>query len=248
MSPFELTLLALLAFAGSFIQALTGFALGLIVMGTAGLLGLASIPFLAAVVSMISMANGAWVLGRHPRAIDWPQLGWMTLGLAPMIALGMALLAWMNAAVPVLLQQLLGVVILAAAAVLFFRPHPLHRPSGAMAGLLSGAAGGVLGGLFSTAGPPIVFHIYRQPWDMGRIRSTLLAIFFLSTLLRLVVQILRGEFEPAMLEAAAWCLFPVLLAAQLGARLTRHVPIKLMRRLAFVLLAASGLGLLLVRG
>ncbi|RRQ19932.1 sulfite exporter TauE/SafE family protein [Thiohalobacter thiocyanaticus] len=134
MTPLELTLLVLLAFAGSFIQALTGFALGLIVMGLASLLELASIPFLAAVVSMISMANGAWVLGRHPRAIDWPQLGWMTLGLAPMIVLGMALLAWMNTAMPVLLQQLLGVVILAAALVLFFPatrcPGHRERPRG----------------------------------------------------------------------------------------------------------------------
>lgn len=62
MTPLELTLLVLLAFAGSFIQALTGFALGLIVMGLASLLELASIPFLAAVVSMISMANGDYSL------------------------------------------------------------------------------------------------------------------------------------------------------------------------------------------
>lgn len=245
MTPFDLAILIALAFLGSFIQALTGFALGLIVLGTAILLQLSSIPFIAAVVSMISLANGLWVLGRHPREIEWHQVGWITLGLTPMIAVGMALLAYMDTTLPILLRQLLGGVILAAAVILLMRPHPLPRPSGAVAALASGVAGGLLGGLFSTAGPPIVFHIYRQPWRISQIRSTLLAVFILGTLLRIVVQIGRGEMDWSMVEAALWCIVPVLVAAQLGAGLSHTIPMAQMRRLAFGLLALSGAGLLL---
>lgn len=244
MTPLELSILLALAFIGSFIQALTGFALGLIVLGTATLLDLASIPFIAAVVSMISLVNGAWVLGRHPREIEWRQVGWITLGLAPMIAVGMALLAYLDTTLPMFLRQLLGAVIVAAAVLLFMRPHPLIQASGSVPTILSGLAGGVLGGLFSTAGPPIVFHIYRQPWRMAQIRSTLLTVFILATLLRIGVQIARGELEWKMVEAALWCVIPVIVAAQLGARTTRHIPLLQMRRLAFALLAISGAGLL----
>ncbi|MFP5506194.1 MAG: sulfite exporter TauE/SafE family protein, partial [Gammaproteobacteria bacterium] len=61
MSTPELLLFILIAGLGSFVQALSGFALGLIVLGSVTLLQLAPIPFTAAVISMISLANGGWV-------------------------------------------------------------------------------------------------------------------------------------------------------------------------------------------
>lgn len=245
MSATELSVFIAIAALGSFVQALSGFALGLIVLGCVTLLDLAPISFTAAVISMISLANGGWVLARHPRSIQWRSVAWTLLGLVPAVGLGLALLARLDSDMPDLLQRLLGLVILVAGVLLMLRPHPHSQPSGRLSTLLSGIAGGVLGGLFSTAGPPVVFHLYRQPWTLSAIRSTLLTIFVLSTLVRISWQSARGELHWPMIEMALYCSLPVLLAAQWGARIAPRVPPLHMRRLAFTLLALTGVGLLL---
>lgn len=234
-----------LAALGSFVQALSGFALGLIVLGSVTLLQLAPIPFTAAVISMISLINGSWVLGRHPSNIQWRSVAWTVAGLIPTVGLGLTLLAHMDIELPNLLRQLLGGVILLAGLLLMLRPHPHAQPSGRISTLLSGIAGGLLGGLFSTAGPPVVFHLYRQPWTLSAIRSTLITIFVISTLLRIGWQISRDELHWPMLELALYCTLPVLASAYWGARIAPRVAPQSMRRFAFGLLAVTGTGLLL---
>jgi len=216
----------------------------LIVLGSVTLLNLAPIPFTAAVISMISLVNGGWVLARHPSTIDWRCVRWTTVGLIPAVGLGLALLATLDAELPGLLRRLLGLVIVFAGVVLMLRPQPHEKPSGPVSMLLSGTAGGLLGGLFSTAGPPVVFHLYRQPWSLTRIRSTLLTIFVLSTIVRISWQIARGELHWPMIEVALYCALPVLLAAQWGAKLAPQIATTRMRRFAFALLALTGVGLL----
>ena len=245
MTPLDLSLFVAIAALGSFVQALSGFALGLIVLGCVSLLQLAPIGFTAAVISMISLVNGGWVLARHPRAIQWRSAAWALVGLIPAVGLGLALLAAMDSDMPGVLRQLLGVVILAAGMLLMLRPHPRSRTSGRLSTLLFGTLGGVLGGLFSTAGPPVVFHFYRQPWTISAIRSTLLAVFVLSTVARIIWQSARGELHWPMVETALYCTVPVLLAAQWGARIAPRIAPLHMRRLAFALLAVTGAGLLL---
>lgn len=234
-----------LAALGSFVQALSGFALGLIVLGSVTLLHLAPIPFTAAVISMISLINGSWVLARHPSDIQWRSVAWAASGLIPAVGLGLALLAHLDAVLPGLLRRLLGLVILIAGVLLMLRPHPHASASGRFTTLLSGMAGGLLGGLFSTAGPPIVFHLYRQPWTLSAIRSTLITIFLISTVVRITWQIARGELHWPMIEIALYCTLPVLLAAYWGARIAPRIAPQPMRRFAFGLLALTGVGLLL---
>ena len=234
-----------LAALGSFVQALSGFALGLIVLGSVTLLHLAPIPFTAAVISMISLINGSWVLTRHPSDIQWRSVAWAATGLIPAVGLGLALLAHLDAELPGLLRGLLGLVILIAGLLLMLRPHPHTAASGRFTTLLSGMAGGLLGGLFSTAGPPIVFHLYRQPWTLSAIRSTLITIFLISTVVRITWQIARGELHWPMIEITLYCTLPVLLAAYWGARIAPRIAPQPMRRFAFGLLAVTGVGLLL---
>lgn len=234
-----------LAALGSFVQALSGFALGLIVLGSVTLLQLAPIPFTAAVISMLSLINGGWVLARHPRSIQWRGVAWTVAGLVPAVGVGLALLAHLHSELPGLLRHLLGTVILVAGLLLMARPHPHATASGRLITCLSGVAGGLLGGLFSTAGPPIVFHLYRQPWTLSAIRSTLLAIFVISTLVRIAWQSARGELHWPMIEMALYCTPPVLLTAQWGAHIAPRIAPRRMRQLAFGLLALTGIGLLL---
>lgn len=53
--------LAIMGVAG-YLHTVTGFGLGMIVMGAAGGLGIASVPVLAAVVSLVTLVNSAVAL------------------------------------------------------------------------------------------------------------------------------------------------------------------------------------------
>lgn len=230
---------------GSFVQAFTGFALGLIVMGAATALDLAPIAFTAAVISIFAFFNGMWVLRQEHRDIHRKIAAWICAGLVPGVAVGLELLQYLGHAFPGMLRGLLGMVILTAGVILTLKPHPWKTLSRSPWSLAVGLLGGVLGGLFSTGGPPIVFYVYRQPLAIPAIRSTLLAIFVISTLARILFLALRGELTWDMLWMGLLALPVILVTAQLGARLTSRVPALLMRRIAFGLLVVLGVSLLL---
>ncbi len=71
--------------------------------------------------------------------------------------------------------------------------------------LLSGLVHGAPGGLFGMAGPPIVYHLYRQPFTLDLVRSTLLMVFA-CTWCPVPVQYLRCGWR-----RRAYCGYPLLL-------------------------------------
>jgi hypothetical protein len=111
--------------------------------------------------------------------------------------------------------------------------------------VIVGALSGLMGGMFSTAGPPLVYHFYRQPLPIQVIRETLVAVFGLNAILRLLLVVLAGNIP----SAAYWpCLLaiPVVIAATALARKFPPPLSPLMfRRAVFCLLFLSGASLAL---
>lgn len=248
MDPAGLAAFLAIIAVGSYVQALSGFALGLIVLGTVTVLDLASIAFTATVINIVSLLNGLWVLHRHYRDIHWKILFLICIGLVPGVAVGLEILRHLDANSPAMLKNILGCVLLGAGLVLTFNPHPRTTMAKAHWNLWAGLSGGILGGLFSTAGPPIVFHLYRQPLAVLIIRSTLLAIFTVSTTSRIAFLGLNQELRSDVLQVGL-AAFPIVLAtAHFGVRHAAHVPPLFMRRLAFGLLTVLGLFLLVRPG
>ncbi len=243
MTSLELILFLLIAGLGSFVQALSGFALGLMVLGLATLFDLASIAFTAAVISLISLVNGTWVLRREANQIDRRTWFALALPLAPGVLLGLALLNYLDAEAPLLLRRILGGAILLSGLLLAMQPKPLKKPSGALLAALSGFSGGLLGGLFSTSGPPLVLYLYRQPFPIAVIRASLLAVFVFATVVRTALLIAQGQLGTQVIQVSLLCVPVVVLTAHYGARLAPRVPPQQMRRLAFLLLALLGAGL-----
>jgi hypothetical protein len=148
---------------------------------------------------------------------------------------------------------------------IYFREYPLTddwrviRPAiwpslgGVVAGLallfwlsdsaLTGLLAGLMGGMFSTAGPPLVYKLYRQPLSLPVIRQALLVMFGLSQLVRLGIVLIMGQFTPASIAYAVLAL-PLLFVVT---RYNRRYPLKLspvaVSRLAagLLLMAATSL-------
>lgn len=230
---------------GTYVQTVSGFALGLIVMGAVTTLHLVSVPFSAVVISIISLFNTLLALRHSHHHVQWRIVGWVLLGMLPAVVLGVILLNTLSSHSTRLLHGILAAFILIGATLLMLKPHPRQAPSGSFSALFIGSIAGLFSGLFSTAGPPMVYHLYRQPYSLDTIRSTLFSVFAISTAARIGYVGWEGDITPAMWHLSLYCLPIVILATWVG----RHFPPPLsdigMRRLAFGLLMLLGVVLLL---
>jgi uncharacterized membrane protein YfcA len=126
---------------------------------------------------------------------------------------------------------------------LLLRATPRATISGARGFALAGAAAGVMGGLFSSPGPPIVYHMYRQPLDRWVVQQCLLLVFTANAALRLALVMAAGRLS---LRAVVLCACAVP-AVYLVNRWQRRRPSRLgadaVRRLVCALLAMVGVAL-----
>lgn len=228
----------------SWVQTLTGFALGLMTISAVGLIGLMPLPQAAIVVSVLAMTNAALVLLRGWPDIDRPALAMILTGAIPGIVAGYVLLGWLAGTTLGSLQFLLGVVIAGSALQLAIRPRrqPRRSPAGGFA--IAGLAAGVMGGLFATSGPPVIWQLYRQPMPLNAVRTTLLSVFLITQCVRMMLVWGAGAITVPVVATAAGALPAVMLGTTLARRFPPPVSTDTIRKLALLLLFATGLALI----
>ena len=79
-------------FAGSYVQSVSGFAMGLIVIAVVGASGIISLPVLTAAASLITVVNVAVALKGHTQHIDRRIFLWLAAGQLPAIGVGVWIL------------------------------------------------------------------------------------------------------------------------------------------------------------
>jgi uncharacterized membrane protein YfcA len=229
---------------GTMVQSVTGFAMGLIIMGGVTALGVAEITFSAAVVSLISMVNAGLALRHTWRHVDLTFWRHLVAGLVPLTVVGLALLHILATGFTEVLKVLLGVVIILAGGLLMAQPHPFDRPSGCWTTVAIGSAGGLVSGLYGAGGAPLAWFMYRQPLDVNMIRATLLATFLVSTAGRSTFVTVSGQLTREILLTAALSVPVVVVVTLVSQRIAPFLPDKLLRRFVFVLLILLGVTLI----
>ncbi|SDL63222.1 Uncharacterized membrane protein YfcA [Modicisalibacter muralis] len=199
---------------GSYFQAITGFALGIIVLAIMILTGAVTVADTANALSILTFCNVSVVLPQIWRHIYWRGILLMSFGLLPGLIGGVLLLEHLSSSSSVLLRLLVGLLVISSGAFLLLRPRSLSEPSGAFSFGASGVASGVLGGLFSLPGPPVIYHYYRQPITLTMVRATLLTTFALISAGRLlavasqsgltVVSVQIGFLAVPVVAIASW--------------------------------------------
>ena len=157
----QVLFLCVVAF-GCYIQAVTGFALGLIVIALSALFGIMSIELASIVVTVITLSNASVALWQSGCQVRWSRIIPLVIASAPTIYLGLLLLNEMNDASQELLRILLGVTIVGCSLMLVFNPKPLAKESSLVTFGMLGFTSGILGGLFAAYGPPLIFQFYRN--------------------------------------------------------------------------------------
>ncbi|HYE40694.1 MAG TPA: TSUP family transporter [Ramlibacter sp.] len=225
-------------------QSITGFALVLILLGLSGLFELAPLADVANVGTVLSLATAAIALRGSRHSLDREVLRTTVVGSIAGVAVGVALLAWLSANLVMVLRLLLGVVVIGCAVVVLVRTRPLAQRSSNASFRGYGFLSGVLGGLFSAAGPPLVYQLYRQPLALDTVRDTLVATLAAGSVLRLVMVAGSGQFGWQSLWLSALAV-PVAMGVTWWMR--RHPPAwdrGVVLKIVCALLVVTGVGLI----
>lgn len=220
-SPTSLALFLASAAMGSYFQAVTGFALGIIVLGITVLTGIATVAETANALSIMTVCNVGVAMPKVWRHMDWTGLSRLGLGMLPGLIGGVLLLGHLSSHYSALLRLLVGALVMSGGAFLFLRPKPMQQRSGPIDSGVSGAAAGVLTGLFSIGGPALVYYYYRQPVSLAAVRATLLSCFALLSTARLITVGVQGGITLSSMQQGVLAV-PVVAAASWFA--TRHPP------------------------
>lgn len=173
-------------FAAAILRGFTGFGFGL---AAVPLLSLALppaqvVPFVVVLQVVVGLGGlrGAW------RSCDWRSVGYLTPGLVLGIPMGIAILRLFP---PNPVRLAIGLVIAASVVLLWFGVRLPPRPSRlttASVGLVSG----VISGLASMGGPPIVVYLIALGHGASVVRATSMIFFMLSGMVSMVPLSITG--------------------------------------------------------
>ena len=225
-------------------QSITGFAMALILLGLTSLFELAALPDVANVATVLSLASAAIALRGATQSLDWAIWRTTVAGSVLGYGIGVALMAWLSANVVMVLRLLLGVVVIACAVIVLVRAQALAQRSSRWSFQGFGVMSGVLGGLFSASGPPLVYQFYRQPLDLDTVRDTLVATLATGSLIRLAMVVPTGQFSARSLLL---CVLSLPVAIVITWWLRRHPPTwrrETVLKIVCALLVVTGVGLI----
>ncbi len=234
-------LIALIMFAGAFLQGITGFGSGLVAVPLLSLF--IPLTLLTPMLSLINVALAVYLAGllRHYLALKrWGPL--FIAGIAGTLIGNFALHH-----LPLATLQLGMAIFVITAGLLFWfgiqLKLPAQRPQQTGIGLLSGFANGAL----TLGGPPVVLFLTANRLARSEFRATL-AVFFLALGLTNVVSFsLQGRYASVDPLAMLVLVIGALTGAYIGHRLSGKLSEQGFRRLTLLLVIGAGIMVLVGR-
>lgn len=245
MSTESIFLFILFSGFAAYIHTISGFALGMIIIGAATALDLTTVPVAAAVVSLVTLINGLFALPGSLQQIYWRGTSAAILGIIPAIILGVILLDYFTDTAYMALKLLLGITILMGAIHQMMAREPKKQVSSRTGFFMSGFLGGLFGGLFAIAGPPLIYHFYRQPLDVAAIRNGLIMMFVFASACRTFYIGYQGQLEADTLLLTAYTIPVVALATLAGRYYPPKIDVVILKRFVVVVLLIIGTNLII---
>ncbi|WP_041490878.1 TSUP family transporter [Burkholderia cepacia] len=226
---------------GCYLQTFTGFALGIFVLGAVALLQIVKLETTATAINIMTLVNTALTLRGNLHHLNWKLFARTLLGVVPGVPVGVWLLDALSTRNTHLLQLALGLVVLLAGAMLWLRPKVRSIPSAPSSFVIAGGFGGILGGLFSVPGPPIIYQFYVQPLALEQVRLTLLGIFGAVSMMRFTILLADGSVDSNAIWLGLLSIPVVVVTTALFLRYPPKLSELTVRRCAFLLLSTMGL-------
>ncbi len=209
----EMILLILVSAGGAFVQRVTGFGLGIFNMLFMPYF-LPSSTVAAAICGMQACVINLYHGISKRRYIHWKTMIPLVIAAMVMIPLAVSVSASLPQS---LMKRLLGIILVALSIYFLFFSHRIHIRPTVPNGLLAGALGGTLNGLFATGGPPVVLYLIQATSDKMVYFATIQAYFGITNVYSTAARMLNGIIDWQIVLYSAVSLLGILLGDRLGA-------------------------------
>jgi uncharacterized membrane protein YfcA len=231
--------LAPIAFAGGFVQGLTGFGSALVTIPLATFF--VPLPFALAVFAVVDFANGLRLGLENPRNAVLGDIVRMVPLMVAGIVTGTTLLVNLPHKASLVA---LGVFVLGYALYSLSRRGSIAAVSRRWA-YVAGFCGGLSGTLFGAGGPPYAIYLSHRALSKEQFRATMTLTTIFSIGLRLVAFAVTGLLMQDGVWVAAAAAIPAgLLAIYFASKVFRAISREMVMRAVAILLLASGASLL----
>ena len=197
MPPLPPALLAAslaIVLAAGVVRGFAGF--GFSALSVAGLSLLISPARVVPAIFILEVLASVSLLRSAVRDVDWPWLGWLALGNALCIPLGIVLLAWLP---ETWLRLLIGALLLLAAALLRSGFSLALQPTRGVR-LATGLVSGFVNGVAAIGGIAVAVLLSTSSMAPAAMRATLIALFLFTDLYALAWAALISSGDDAAAE------------------------------------------------
>lgn len=234
-----LPFLAIAAVAAYF-QTVTGFGMGMIIIGASSSLSVIPVAGAVAIINFLTLSNSAIALPGKFGHINWHMAGAVLIAAPPAILAGVLLLDMMSTHATTVMRLLLGALICGGGISILFRSRRNSRTSRRSSFMASGALSGLFGGMFGIFGPPLIYQFYRQPLPLVSIRNMLIMLFSISASIRILLVGMRGDLDVRILILTGLSVPIVALATLCGRHFPPPLSPRIMRGVVFMVLVSLG--------
>lgn len=227
----------IVATVGSTIQRVTGFGFGIFAM-----------IFLSRIISVYGQANSLSgllsftstliVALSFAKKVDWKNLIFPCIGFAVISVPSILLMKKLDNRA---LLIMLGVMLILLSIYMFFFSSKIKIKPNPFTGLVAGGGSGVLGGLFSMGGPPVVIYFMQSEGDdKEKYLATIQMYFLLSNIYGTAVKAINGFITKEVLILAAFGSVGMVAGIFIGKLIFKRLRADVLRRVVYCFMAVAG--------
>ena len=229
----------LLATGASFIQRTVGFGFGIFIM--------TALPFLmpsygeaVTLSGLLSLTSATVVMVKYIRYVTWKRLLPIFGAFVVMSTLAIFFLDRIEGR---MMRMILGVMLILISLYFTFFKEKLQKIIRPTRGwqLGTGAASGVMGGLFAMHGPPVVLYLISSEPDKDHYMGMIQTYAVITNISMLAVRAFNGYVTPVVGMTYLYAMAGLAVGVMLGNWAFRHIPNRLFTYVVYVYIGISGL-------
>lgn len=241
--PEQTIYIILLAAGASFIQRTIGFGFGIFIM--------TALPFLmpsygeaVTLSGLLSLTSATVVMVKYLKFVTWKRLLPIVASFIIFSTIAICLLDKIEGQA---MRRILGITLILISLYFSFfkaRLQKLIRPTkGWQYG--TGAASGIMGGLFAMHGPPVVLYLIVSEPDKDHYMGMIQTYAVVTNITMLAVRAFNGYVTPAVGSSYIYSLIGLAIGVIAGNWAFKHIPNRLFTYIVYAYIGVSGLIILL---
>lgn len=233
---YTLILTAAVALIASFTQSVTGFGFGIVAMIFLPVF----LPYTEAnfLSSLLSTVTSIMMLIAIFKKISWRNL---IFPLTGSFVFNYLAITFVKNAANDLLTLILGIALFGLSVYFFFFSNKIKIRATWYSGLIAGSISGIMSGLFSIGGPPVVIYYLQSEDDTDNYLATISAYFVLSGIISVTMKALSGFVTGRVWLGIAVGLFGMLIGSLLGCLARNKSKPHIIKKAVYTVMAVSGL-------